>query len=263
MYSSNVFQRPGYYSYYGVSCSYIPPSVDSSKFKKFIEKYYPWTYLELKSENIFGQNENLIIQTIFEKIKKNKPLDVLKRFEKIKPQNNFSFSFLAYLIFEKTETTVNSIKKFFPSEVKKIFEEEIDYILDNMKLADQDWVKFNEMKYDLIVKIYLKFIGKMEEIRQNNYTLNFSKVKNTEIEEKVLELQNKFYSFEPLTITKIDNIGKLSQDIEKIIKDISKTEEIKSNKKENESDIEELPFIRDKFLIIDEQIQSVKKVKSK
>jgi hypothetical protein len=84
-------------------------------------------------------------------------------------------------------------------------------------------------------------------------------VKNSEIEKKVLELQNKFYSYEPLNITKTDNIGKLSQDIEKIIKDISKTEEIKSNKKENENNIEELPIMGDKFLIIDEQIQSVKK----
>ena len=259
VYNSTVFKNPGYYSYYGHIYTYIPPSIDSSEFKKYIEKYYPHSYLELKKENIFDQNKNLVIQTILEKIKKNKTLDVLKRFEKIKPQNNFSFSFLAYLIFEKPETTISNIKKFFPPEVKKIFEVEIDYILNNIKSNGQDWDKFNEKKYDLIFKIYTMFKGKMEEIKKNNYTLNFSKVRTSEIEKKILELQNKFYSYDPLNITKIDNLGKLSQDIEKIIQDISKAEEIKSNKKESENNIEELSIMGDKFLIIDEKIQSVKK----
>ena len=260
-YSSNVYKYPGYTSSFYVK----EPYVDSTKFKNFIEKYYPYSFSELKKEKkdyIFDcLNENLVIQTIFEKIKKNKTLDILKRFEKIKPSNNFSFSFLAYLIFEKTETTLNSIKNCFPQEIKHIFEDEINYILAHIKSANQDWDKFNATKFDLIIKIYFNFINKMEEIKKNNYLLNFSEVKTSEIEEKVFELQNKFYSYEPLIITKTDNIGKLSQDIERIIKDISKTEEIKSYKKENENNIEELPIIGDKFLIIDEKIQTVKKSK--
>ena len=61
--------------------------------------------------------------------------------------------------------------------------------------------------------------------------------------------QNKLYFLSKLIISIFVVIIILN-----LIKDLFKTEEIKSNKKENESDIEELSFIRDKFLIIDEQI---------
>jgi hypothetical protein len=61
--------------------------------------------------------------------------------------------------------------------------------------------------------------------------------------------QNKLYFLSKLIISIFVVIIILN-----LIKDLFKTEEIKSNKKENENDIEELPIIRDKLLIIDEQI---------
>lgn len=90
------------------------------------------------------------------------------------------------------------------------------------------------MKYDLIYKIYGIFINKLQYIKGNYNKINLCLINTNDIENKIDNLQNEFYSYEPSKIqkvTKTDNIGKLSQDIETIIQDISKTEEGRKKKK--------------------------------
>jgi len=140
------------------------------------------------------------------------------------------------LIFDKPHETLSSINTYFPDEIKKQINEEIEFIL-NFKENDKDndWTLFNNYKYSLIKKLYSIFINKRDEILDNNSTLNLSLLDSKEISDKIEELQNKFYSYEPLNVKKItitNTIEKLSQDIQTIIQEISK-EEINLKKDED------------------------------
>lgn len=65
----------------------------------------------------------MALKGIIDNIKQNRVLNILKRFENLKKikekENIFSFSYFAYLIFDKPNETLDSINKNFPDEIKK------------------------------------------------------------------------------------------------------------------------------------------------
>ena len=195
-------------------------------------------------------------------MKKNTVLDTLKRFEKIKT-TNFSFAFFAYLIFEKSDKTLDAIKSYFPNEILNLINDDIDFILRNKdnKTNDQSfWNNFNTAKYNIIIQLYSLFISKKKEIEKNSNTINLSKITSDKINIKVKELQTKFYSYDSSKIKKktmTDSIDKLSQNIEQVIQEITESQEIDNKEKKKKEN--EILILADKFLIIDKNRESVDK----
>ena len=234
---------------------------DDTPFINYMKLNYYETYEQLKYEKRLIKRPyekiNDYINNIFNKIQKNQILDVLKRFKIMKKQKkSFSFSFLAYLIFEETENTLNSFISNFPEEVKCLISNEIYYILNNLPYGNNDPNKFNKMKLDLIIKIYNIFKNKKKEIENNDSYINLSQVNLDEIKKKVIELKEKLYSYEfnHKLFNKIDSIGKLSQKIQAIIQDIlNSKEEFQKDNNKNENEKESLSIIADKFLITDKK----------
>jgi hypothetical protein len=191
----------------------------------------------------------------------NKTLNILKRFtNKVKNNiNSFNFSYLAYLIFEKTEDTLNSFISFFPETITNKISGKINYILNNLPYGKNNPNLFNETKLNLIKDIYKIFKNKKEEIEKNNNAINLLDIDSYNvIFNKIIELQKKFYSddYNIRITTKTDSIGKLSQDIEKIIQDISKAEKEKDNNQNNTQN-NSSSILADKFLIIDKENKKV------
>ena len=155
---------------------------DLSKFKKVIEKNFPYSFQIIikKGINFFENNKEIMLKSLFQILSENKILDVLKRFEKMKFTNSFSFSYFAFLIFEKTEQTIKSIKQYFPKSIKSKINEEIEFILKYNIFHLKDLNQFNLMKYHLIKKLYQIFISKMEEIKKNEFSLNFTEIDKSE-----------------------------------------------------------------------------------
>ena len=234
--------------------------IDEHKFLQYLEKYYPETFSKMTIRNRQNnQSQDEYLNYIFNIMEKENTLDVLKRFKNLK-KNNFSFSYFAYLIFEKTKETLNSLKSFLPEIVKKEISIEIEYILHHMDIENQDWTKFNETKLTLIKKIYDLFIKKKFEIEKNKNRLNLSTINDKELNKKVDDLQKKFYSFSPSNkkMALTDSIGKLTQKIISIEQDLIKSEEKNKNDKDsNKNEKEIIPIIADKFLIIDGKSESV------
>ncbi len=224
--------------------------IEHYKFLQYINKNYKETYEELDKENkkyiSSCRDKQDWLGQLFEKMKKNYVLDILKRFENIK-KTSFSFAFFAYLIFEKTETTLKSIKLYFPNDILSIINEELEFILDNIHSQGDEifWTKFNECKLYIIKNLYGLFISKKEEIKKNVSMINLSKISPDEIKSKVHEIQTEFYSYNSSKVKKktmTDSIDKLSQNIEKIIQEISKSkEEEDKNNKEKEKKENEIP----------------------
>ena len=108
-------------------------------FYKFLNEY-PFTYEDLKSKRqlFFSQynrdyknnNPDNYLKNIINCMNENKTLDIIYRIIN-KKKYSFSFSYLAYLIFEKPDNTLKSFNKFFPDSIKKIIQEQINYILEN------------------------------------------------------------------------------------------------------------------------------------
>ena len=219
---------------------YISNINDLSKFKKVIEKNFPHSFQKIikKDINFFENNKEIMLKSLFQILSENKILDVLKRFEKMKSTNSFSFSYIAFLIFEKTEQTIKSIKKYFPISIKSKINEEIEFILQYNIFHLKDLNQFNLMKYHLIKKLYQIFISKMEEIKKNEFTLNITEIDKSEIENKVLELQHNFYCY-------------------KSLKKEIKTDSMIENDLDIEKSAEEKSLIGNKFLIINDHIKCV------
>ena len=238
------------------------------KFNEYLSNYFPETCEILKKEsNKYrkrGQTEGEYLNKILKYIKENFYLDILKRFKNIK-KYNFSFAYFAYLIFEKTKDTLNSLISYLPECIIKKINPEITYILDNLdKIESWDndkWNEFNRQKYELIVKLYVIFINKKSEIESNNNTINLSQVDLNKVNNKVEELKNELFKYNPNSkqTTKIDSIGKLSQDIEKISQDILKSKEERNKQKALDNNKKTESIIADKFLIIEDKIKSVDK----
>ena len=190
-------------------------------------------------------------------MKKNKILDTLKRFGQLKRANLFDFSYFAYLIFDKSEETVLSIKNNFPKEILISLEGEIDYILDFIKNQKNNWSEFNLNKYNLIQKIYDIFKNKRKEIQRNNNLIDLSRIPQKDLNKKVEELKNKFYSYDLISnqLSISYPMEETSRKIEAIKKDILKTEEENKKEKNNNKVIDSI--IGDKFLIINENAQKV------
>ena len=219
---------------------YMSEISDLSKFKKVIEKNFPYSFQIIikKGINFFENNKEIMLKSLFQILSENKILDVLKRFEKMKSTNSFSFSYFAFLIFEKTEQTIKSIKQYFPKSIKSKINEEIEFILKYNIFHLKDLNQFNLMKYHLIKKLYQIFISKMEEIKKNEFSLNITEIDKSEIENKVLELQQNFYYYKSLKkIIKTDSMIEIDLDIEK--------------------SAEEKSLIGNKFLIINNLIKCV------
>ena len=241
-------------------------------FKDYLSKYYSKTYDKkylIENQNIY--NKQKFLSNILEEMKKNKVLDTLHRFEKFK-KDYFSFSYLAFLIFEKTEKTLNSFKNYFPESIKSSIKKEIDDILFlNNKLYSKyynynnynnynqkDWDALNKNKLVLIKKIFKIFKSKIDEIRNHFNYINITEINENIINKKIEELKNKFYSYDTNSSKKItiDSIKKISQNIEKISQDILKSEkEQKEKENNNNKNIESI--IGDKLLITDEYVKSV------
>jgi hypothetical protein len=116
---------------------------------------------------------------------------------------------------------------------------------------------FNLKKYNLIKKIYDIFKSKREEIQSNNNIINLPVIPQKDLNKKVEELKNKFYSYD-LKSNQLSigyPIGEISRKIEAIKKDILKTEEENKKKKNNNKVIDSI--IAEKFLIINENAQKV------
>ena len=236
--------------------------IDEWKFLQYLEKCYPETYSKMTFRNRQNnQSHDDYLNYIFNIMEKENTLDVLKRFKNLKKNDNsFSFSYFAYLIFEKTKETLNSLVSFLPEIVKKDISIEINYILSHIDFEKQDWVKFNETKLNLIKKIYDLFKNKKIEIEKNKNILNLSTINYKELNKEVDKLQKKFYSFSPSNkkIALTDSIGKLTQKILSIEQDLKKSEEnIKNDKDLDKKEKEIIPVIADKFLIIDGKSESV------
>lgn len=77
---------------------------------------------------------------------------------------------------------------------------------------------------------------------------------------KIDELREQFYTYDSniKISTKTDYIGQLSQDIEKIIQNITKTEK-EEYKNENNNEKKFPPISAEKFLITDKENKSVEK----
>ena len=252
----NFYKKYNYYYTY-----------DDYAFINYLQKMYPSTYSKMKSKYTFrknGQSIDNYSNDIFEIMKKERTLDILKRFENKKNDYKFTFSYFAYLIFEKTKNTLNSFISFLPEEIKKQISNEINYILKYIDAEKVDWVQFNEKKLNLINKIYEIFINKKREIEGNNNTISFSLIDYKDLYSKIGKLQKEFF-FIPKYEHRIplsDSIGKLSQKILSIEQDISKSElKLKNIKSQDKNKEEVSSKIGDKFLIIDDKIEKVDKNK--
>ena len=168
----------------------------------------------------------------------NKILDILKRFQNIK-SDSFSFSYLAYLIFENAENLFKNIKLYFPESIKSILNQDLEYILNNLNNIDKDQDKYNSSIYNIILKLYKIFKSKKEEIENNNNFINISNVDLNEINKKIKELNDKFYTYDEKEVKMSNN---------KIIRDILKSKD-EAKKKEKEKGSTQL-ITANKFLII-------------
>jgi len=212
---------------------------------KFLEIYYPYSYNCIKTENklLKGNKKKEWLQNLCKKIKENKILDVLKRFENIK-SNSFSFSYLVNLIFEKPENTLKNFKLYFPESIKSKINQDLEYVLDNLNNINKDQDKYNLSIYNIIYIIYKIFKNKKEEIEKNNNFIGLSNLDLNEINKKIKELNDKFYSYDEKEL-KIEKY-------EEIIQDIIKSKEEDKKKVENSSII-----TADKFLIFDNDRKEV------
>ena len=126
---------------------------------------------------------------------------------------------------------------------------------------DADWCKFNLNKLNLIRNLYKIFTKKLNEIKNNNNLIDLSQIEPNIIFKKIKDLQDKYYSYDSTNAKKFeknDPIGKLSQDIQSIVQEITKEEEEKRNKeKENINNDINSSIIAEKFLIIDKERKSV------
>ena len=246
--------------------NYYIQKKSEAKFVEYLKNYFPVTYEDLKKElNYYRkskQSVNDYLNKILNYINQNFYLDILKRFENLK-KNYFSFAYFAYLIFEKTKDTLTSFITYLPDCIKIQINSEMTYILNNLdKIEDWDknkWAKLNIEKYNLILKLYVIFSKKKSEIENNNSTINLSHIDLNLINNKVEELQNKLYLYNPNSkqMTKIDSIGKLAQDIERISQEILKSKEERNKEKELDNNTKIESITADKFLIIDDKIKSV------
>ena len=212
---------------------------------KFLEIYYPYSYNCIKTENklLKGNKKKEWLQNLCKKIKENKILDVLKRFENIK-SNSFSFSYLVNLIFEKPENTLKNFKLYFPESIKSKINQDLEYVLENLNNINKDQDKYNLSIYNIIYIIYKIFKNKKEEIEKNNNFIGLSNLDLNEINKKIKELNDKFYSYDEKEL-KIEKY-------EEIIQDIIKSKEEDKKKVENSSII-----TADKFLIFDNDRKEV------
>ena len=213
-------------------------------FYKFIGKYYPYSYNCLKFErNKYMRNIGKeFLQYLYQRMNENKIIDVLKRFRNMK-SDSFSFSYLANLIFETPKNILECIKIYFPESIKSQVNQDLEYLLNDSNNINKD--KYNLSLYNIIFKLYKIFKNKKEEIENNNNIFNFSNLDLNEIDKKVKELNDKFYTYDAKEV-------KMSK-FEETIKDILKSkEEAKKNKEEN------TPLITaSKFLIIDNDRKEV------
>ena len=76
----------------------------------------------------------------------NKNLDILKRFAYLKNNDSFTFSYSAYLVFEKIEEVLSSFDLSFPDSIKQKLKEKIDHLKDNLPMVKNNQDKFNETK---------------------------------------------------------------------------------------------------------------------
>jgi len=219
---------------------------EDNNFMIFIEKNYPYSYDCLRKERIkfLGKNEKELLQYLYQKMNENKILDFLKRLENIKSRT-FSFSYLANLIVEKPENILKYFKLYFPDSIKSLIIEDLEYVLNNSNNiynGNLNLDKYNLSKYHIIYKLYAIFKAKKEEIEKNNNIINNSSLSLNEINNKIKELNDKFYTYE-IKMTKYD----------KIIQDILKSkEEVNKNIEESISLI-----TADKFLINDNDRKKV------
>ena len=213
---------------------------EENNFMRFIEKYYPYSYDSLRYErfNSMGNMGKEFLLVLYQKMKENKIIDNLKRFQKIKSKS-FSFAYLASLISEKPENILKYIKLYFPNSIKSKLIDELEYVLNNLNNRDMNFDKYNLSIYDIIVKLYIIFKTKKEEIEKNNNFIIISSLDLNVINKKIKELNDKFYTYDAKEV-------KMSK-YEEIIKDI-----LKSKKIYNNDNKENTPLITaDKFLIID------------
>ena len=219
---------------------------NENKFFRFIGKYYPNSYkcLMLERNKYMGNLEKEFLQYLYQKMNENKILDILNRFRNIK-SDSFSFSYLANLIFEKPENILKVIILYFPESIISDIKQDLEYILNNLNNISKDHEKYNLSIYNIIFKFYKIFKNKKEEIESNNNLFNFSNLDLNEINKKIKELNDKFYTYDAKEVK--------TSKYEEIIKDILKSkEEAKKNKEEN------TPLITaDKFLIIDNDRKKV------
>ena len=86
----------------------------------------------------------------------------LKRLKRIKKKYYLYFKIFAYLTFEKSGETFDSLMINLPDFVKIQTDSEITYILYDIDKREkwdiQKWNKLNEEKYNLIIKLYMIFI---------------------------------------------------------------------------------------------------------
>ena len=211
---------------------------NDTNFMIFIEKNYPYTYDCLRKERIkfMGKNEKEFLPYLYQKMDENKILDFFKRLENMKSRT-FSFSFLANLIIEKPENILKYIKLYFPESIKSLIIEDLEYVLNNLNniyIREINYDKYNLSKYNIIYKLYTIFKAKKEEIEKNNNIINNSSLSLNEINNKIKELNDKFYTYE----IKMTNYDKIIQDI------LKSKEEVNKNIEESISLI-----TADKFLI--------------
>ena len=251
-YNNYNYYHNNYYQYF-----------DSNGFIESLKNRCPSTYEKIK--NLFkkyNQNVDSFVNQIYEIMKKEEILDICKRFEKIKKNDKFSFAFFAYLIFEKTKSTLNSLLSFLPNIIKSQISEEIKYLLSYIELDNDDitWEKINKKKLSLIKKLYNIFLAKKKEIHSNNDIISFSSFNYNNLYSEINKLQTQFYFniINKNNQSLPDSIRKITQKILLIEQDIIKSEQKRKNEKsrgKNESEVSEL--IGDKFLIIDGKCEAV------
>lgn len=246
--------------------SYIDYEPCRKKFNIYLKFNFPETYETFISKKNFTIYEDYKYEltNISKNAQQNIVLNILKRFQYLKDRkkDTFSFSYLAYLIFEKKKEIFDSIEKYFPEEIKTLIKDEFDYIINYNERKNKDHIAFNSNKLNLIQKLYLVFTKKLNEINNNNNTINISKIEQNKIIDKIKELRNKYYSYESINAKKLeksDSIGKLNQDIQSIIQEINKEVEKRNKEKENINDESNLSIIADKFLIVDKERKKVNK----
>lgn len=158
-------------------------------FINFIEKNYPESYKNLKDEINFSELEpdDDWFKKIYEGMKNNKSLDILKRFRNIE-SSSFSFSKFANLIYEKTEETINSIKSYFPDSIKSEILSDLNSISSNLENEEDIFINdsdINDAKYNLINKLYKLFKNKIE----SNNIINFAPLDENEIKKKIQSIK--------------------------------------------------------------------------